>query len=316
MELDARDYRLLYELDLDARQPVSRLAAKLGMSKQRVSYRIARLEEKQIILGYSTLIDAARLGYTQLRTYVKLRRAGEAKTREIIDFLKARKIVWAIVRMTGPADIALGIGIRQHSEYHEFWSALEDKFKPWISGSRVSIYSPVYHFSKAYLTGARDETQPRVIGGEKVDVNELDLKILQVLARNARAEAVKIGKEAGADAETVAYRVKQLREKGVIQGYRALIDVEKLGYEFYKVDFALASAVDREKMREYCRQEPNIYQLNDTIGGADLEVEFHVKNLRELLMKIEDVKKAFPGAIESFEQYRLSAEEKMTFMPE
>lgn len=311
-----RDYRLLYELDLDARQPISRLGTKLGMSKQLVAYRISRLEEKGIILGYSTLIDSVRLGFTQLRTYVKLRRADEAKTREILDFLKAQRIVWAIVRMTGPSDIALGIGIKRHAEYHEFWSALEDKFKPWISGARVSIYSPIYHFSKAYLTGAKDETQPRVIGGNPVEVNELDLKILKILAHNARAEAVKIGKEAGADAETVAYRMKQLRDKGVIQGYRALIDVEKLGYEFYKVDFALTSTVDREKIREYCRQEPNIYQLNDIIGGADLEVEFHVKNLRELLQKIEEMKKAFPGVIEAFEQYRLFEEEKMTFMPE
>lgn len=311
-----RDRRLLYELDLDCRQPISRLASKLGMSKQLVSYRMSRLEEKGVIKGYSTMIDPDRLGFLQLRSYVRLRRADEAKTKEIMDFLKAEKRVWAVARMAGPADIVVVSGVRKTPEYRALWKSLEDKFKQWIASSKVSIYSPIYHFSGAYLVDARDESQPRVFGGAVVEVDDTDLKILKILSQNARAEAVKIAKEARIDAETVSERIKKLREKGVIQGYRAIIDTGRLGYEFYKADFTLTNTLDWEKMREYCRQEPSIYQLNEAIGGADLEVEFHVKSISELLSKIEGMKKAFPGVIENFDQYRFLNIEKLTYFPE
>ncbi len=316
LKLDSRDYRLLYELDVDCRQSLTQLAAKLGVSKQRAAYRLARLEAAGVVKGYSTLIDPSRLGFLQFRTYVRLRRADEAVLSKIIDFLKAQNRVWGIVRMSGPADVVFATGVRKPSEYHAFWDSVEREFKPWIASARVSVYSPVYHFSKAYLVGAREEGKVRIIGGEPVEVDETDLKVLEAISQNARASAVEIAGRAGADPQTVVNRLRKLEANGVIQGYRALIDVERLGFEFYKVDFSLASTVDKEKIRDYCRVEPNAYQVNDTIGGADLEVEFHVRNLRELLAKIEGLRKAFPGVIECFEYYRLLSEEKMTFFPE
>ncbi|MFH0974134.1 MAG: Lrp/AsnC family transcriptional regulator [Candidatus Micrarchaeota archaeon] len=314
--LDARDYRLLYELDVDCRQPLTKLAAKLGISKQRVAYRMARLEENAIILGYRTMIDSSRLGFLQIRVYVRLRRANEAVTRKILDFLKAQKKVWALVRITGPSDFVFVVGIKRPVEFHALWRQVEDKFKQYIAGAKISIYSPVYHFAKAYLIGITDETRPRVIGGEPVEVDELDLKILDLISANARLSAVEIASKTGVDPQTVSSRIRKLQDTGVIQGYRASIDVDKLGFEFYKVDFALASTVDREKIREYCHLNSNIYQVNETIGGADLEVELHVRSLKELLEKIEGLKNAFPNTIESFEQYRLWGEEKMVYFPE
>ncbi|MEM0475514.1 MAG: Lrp/AsnC family transcriptional regulator [Candidatus Norongarragalinales archaeon] len=317
LRLDSRDYKLLYELDVDCRQSLARLATKIGVSKQRAAYRLKRLEAAGVVKGYCALIDSSRLGFLQLRTYISLRRADELVVRRMISFLKAEKAVTAIVRLAGPADLALGLSVRKHGDYHAFWRAFESEFKEFIAESRVAIYSPVYHFSKAYLVGSRGSEAPRVIGGDAVvEVDETDLRVLRAISRNSRLEAVKIAEEAGVSAEIVANRLKALREKGVIQGYRALIDVEKLGYEFYKVDFSLSRALDRVKVREYFQQDANAYQVNETIGGADVEVEFHVRNLQELLAKIEAFRKAFPSAVESFEHYRLLSEEKMTFFPE
>ncbi|MFH0835526.1 MAG: Lrp/AsnC family transcriptional regulator [Candidatus Micrarchaeota archaeon] len=316
MNIDARDRQILYELDVDCRQPISRIASKLGMSKQRVSYRIARLEEEGIIMGYRTLIDATRLGFIQFRGYVTLRRADEAKVGEIMRFLKGRKEVWGLARITGSADIIFVMGARKTRDYNAFWGEVENKFKPWIARTRVSVYSPIYHFSKAYLTGKKDETKPRIIGGDPVETDELDMKILKIISNEARTKAVEIARAAGSDPETVAYRIKRLAATGVIQGYRASIDIEKLGYEYYKADFSLTRTVKREQIREYCRQEPNMYQVNEPIGGGDLEVEFHVRSLHELLGKIQELRRAFPETIECYDYIRILNEEKMTYYPE
>ncbi|ADB59978.1 putative transcriptional regulator, AsnC family [Haloterrigena turkmenica DSM 5511] len=65
-----------------------------------------------------------------------------------------------------------------------------------------------------------------------VDLDRDDLAILHVLqddARNATTEA--IGAEVGLAASTVASRINDLEDRGVVTGYRPEIDYEKAGFE-------------------------------------------------------------------------------------
>jgi len=43
-ELDLKDKKILYELDINSRQPNSEIAKKVGLSKQIVGLRIKKLE--------------------------------------------------------------------------------------------------------------------------------------------------------------------------------------------------------------------------------------------------------------------------------
>ena len=63
IKLDLKDKKLLYELDMHARQPNSQLAKKVGLSKQAVQYRISRLQEKGIIKGFYPVINVPKLSY-------------------------------------------------------------------------------------------------------------------------------------------------------------------------------------------------------------------------------------------------------------
>ena len=78
------------------------------------------------------------------------------------------------------------------------------------------------------------------IGGrEKIDYDELDLKILRIIAENARMPLIEIADKLKADDRTIAFRIKQLEKKKVIQGYRVNLNLAKLGYEYYKINFIL-----------------------------------------------------------------------------
>jgi Lrp/AsnC family leucine-responsive transcriptional regulator len=58
IKLDLKDRKILYELDLDARQPLTRIGKKVGLSKDVVSYRMKKLQDEGIIKNYYTVIDA------------------------------------------------------------------------------------------------------------------------------------------------------------------------------------------------------------------------------------------------------------------
>ena len=95
-----------------------------------------------------------------------------------------------------------------------------------------------------------------------------------------------------------------------------MIDVAKLGYEFYKAEVRLAKYTNISSVMEYCHKHPNIYQLDRTIGGETLEVEFHVKDVTEMLAIMKDFEAQFPESVDSFTYITVLGEEKTTYMPE
>ena len=70
MKLDLKDRKILYELDLNARQTLTQIGKKVGLKKDVVSYRMKKLQDEGIIKNYYTVIDAYKLGYTLYRYYI------------------------------------------------------------------------------------------------------------------------------------------------------------------------------------------------------------------------------------------------------
>jgi Lrp/AsnC family transcriptional regulator, leucine-responsive regulatory protein len=60
--LDPTDWRILAILQHDGRSSYADLAREVGMSASAVADRVRRLEEARVILGYTALVDAERVG--------------------------------------------------------------------------------------------------------------------------------------------------------------------------------------------------------------------------------------------------------------
>ena len=61
-------------------------------------------------------------------------------------------------------------------------------------------------------------------------VDELDLRIISLLQKNARLSFREIARELDVAVGTVYNRIKKLEEEGVIRGYAPVLDYEKLGF--------------------------------------------------------------------------------------
>lgn len=315
--LDLKDKRILYELDLNARQTFSRLAKKLHLSKQVILYRINRLEKIEFIKGYSAIIDTSRLGYITFRCYMKLRNMNAVKRDNFIQFLKSKKNIWAVVTLSGKFNVAIALGVNDIYQFYEYWEDILFHYSNNIEIYAISIYSPIFHYSRAYLIGEKDKSKIRILGGkQKIKIDEMDFKILHILSKNVRIPLVEIARILHFSPETIKYRIKNLEKNGVIQGYRAIIDVHKLGYHFFKANIKLASLEKLKEIYSFCHSHPNIYQIDKTIGEWMLEIEFHVKDIRDMFRILDKIEEKFPGSIESFEHFEVISEEKFTYMPE
>ena len=60
-------------------------------------------------------------------------------------------------------------------------------------------------------------------------VEEIDRKIVSLLARNGRMSFTELGRQAGLSVSAVHQRVRKLEQEGVIKGYAAVFDLEDVG---------------------------------------------------------------------------------------
>ena len=61
------------------------------------------------------------------------------------------------------------------------------------------------------------------------ELDETDWSLLSEVQSNARTSTAEIGRRVGLTAPATAERLRRLEENGVIRGYHAAIDVEKIG---------------------------------------------------------------------------------------
>ena len=68
-KIDAKDRKILYQLDINSRRSFSQIGKKVGLHKDVVAYRVNKLQEKGIIKGFYTETDDYKLGYIRYRFY-------------------------------------------------------------------------------------------------------------------------------------------------------------------------------------------------------------------------------------------------------
>jgi DNA-binding Lrp family transcriptional regulator len=73
------------------------------------------------------------------------------------------------------------------------------------------------------------------VSGKSVKLDVKDKKILYLLSHDGRMQLSKIAEEIRLSKDAVRYRLKQLRQKGVILKYSPMIDLTHIGYYTYHV---------------------------------------------------------------------------------
>ncbi len=316
--LDFKDKKILYQLDLNARQSNTKIAKKVGLSKDVVNYRIKKLQETGFINGFYSIIDFYKLGYFSVRIYIKLQSCPLNKEKEIMDFIVKNKKVFYAIKIDGNFDIGFGTYTKSIYDFEEFYLDFKKHFKEFIGKEQIGIFTKVYHFHRAYLLDKRqDDSDYDLIGStynaEKSD--KLDVEILKLIANNSRISIVEIAEKLKEPIMTISFRIKQLEKKKIIQAYKFIFDFSKINYEYYKVDLILDDTYRLKELMSYCHSHPNILYIDQTIGGSDFEFDLEVKNKKEFLQIIDELKQKFPE-IREWGYFSIREYKKLLYFPE
>jgi len=144
-------------------------------------------------------------------------------------------------------------------------------------------------------------------------LDEVDKAILKELISNARLSFREIAKRVGVSTATVANKVRKMEEGGVIRGYTALVDLEKLGYDVTALIEVVISKGKVADVEEEIAKMPNVQAVYDVTGQSDAIVLARFKSRAELskflkkLLSMEYVERTITHVVLNVKKEELSS---------
>jgi Lrp/AsnC family leucine-responsive transcriptional regulator len=113
-------------------------------------------------------------------------------------------------------------------------------------------------------------------------IDATDRKIIGELAEDGRLSLAELGRRVSLSPPAVAERVKRLEQTGVITGYRAEIDLTKLGYQLTAIVRIKPSPGQLPKIPELAEQIPQIGECHRITGEDCFYLKLHLHSIDEL----------------------------------
>ena len=113
-------------------------------------------------------------------------------------------------------------------------------------------------------------------------LDETDRRIIEVLERDARTSLRKIAGEVGVALGTVSNRVRKMEEKGIITGYRVMLDSDRVGWGLTVVIGLRINKGLLIEIQEKIAKDPRVYGVYDVTGDFDSMVVARARDRRDL----------------------------------
>lgn len=100
-------------------------------------------------------------------------------------------------------------------------------------------------------------------------LDQLDRLLLKELEGDARQSYRELAKKSGVSVVTVAQRVRKMEHEGIIRGYAAMLNQEKLGYEITTITEVTVSKGKLVEVQEKIAKLNSVCAVYDVTGIED-----------------------------------------------
>jgi Lrp/AsnC family transcriptional regulator, leucine-responsive regulatory protein len=143
-------------------------------------------------------------------------------------------------------------------------------------------------------------------------VDDLDIKILNILQENGRTKRNEIGEAVGLSIPSVSERLHKLETKGVLEGYYAKVNKKAFGYDIMAyIHVFMDSSKHYNALISNVEKIPQILECHSVLGEGSHLLKAIVKNtesLEKLLSKIQ----SWPGVTATKTTFVLSTIKETT----
>ena len=305
-KLDKIDRIILHQLDLNSRVTNKRLAGMARISEQSLNYRINRLLKNGVVKFFYAAINFGVFGYEEFRLYARLQNLTPEKEGELISYLQACENVLWIAQCRGHWDIVISFAAKNSHHFSDVYRKFQERFDNIILTKNIAIIDRVDHFNRSYLLedsrSKKKKVYADVTGSKQADAT--DEKIIHLISHDSRMSMVEISRKLGISPDTVRNRFRLLEENGVILGYGALFNLQKIGY-FNNIISIKLHYLNMKRISEFFAftlEHKNIIFALHLLGNHDIDLEVEVKSQQELDGFISDLRKKSSDIIRDLER--------------
>ncbi|ANF23234.1 Lrp/AsnC family transcriptional regulator [Thermococcus piezophilus] len=127
-------------------------------------------------------------------------------------------------------------------------------------------------------------------------ITGIDVKILKLLAKNARLTYKELAEILGTTRQRISRRMDRLERNGIIKKYTIIPDYDALGYIHVILGITIRPSVDIDKVIELLKEDENVKVIERALGSHNLVV--HIvgpKDMKEMEKIISNVSRKIPG---------------------
>lgn len=320
VKVDKIDKRIMVCLDHNARSKISDISKKTGLSKFIISSRIEKLEKAKVIKQYITYFDINRMGYTFYDVFVKTKFIKPDEYSRIISKIKNMPSVGWFVSAIGEWDLIVCIMAKDAKNLDSIMKRLGNVIGDYLLEYEMFIVTKANQMPYRILLEEKfSETLPTSLGvDKKIQIDDKDKKIMKVISENSRENIRKIGKSTNLKPDVVRYRMKNMEKNRVIQGYKPLIDVSKMGIIWHIILFKFKHLGEDEmnELYSFFKNMKEVFYMVHGVGNWNLMVEFHTKSYEEFNSLLTKVKAKIENYIIDESVIQVSEEIKCCFLPD
>ncbi|ASA77355.1 Lrp/AsnC family transcriptional regulator [Thermococcus sp. 5-4] len=127
-------------------------------------------------------------------------------------------------------------------------------------------------------------------------INGIDVKILKLLAKNARLTYKELAEILGTTRQRISRRMDRLERNGIIKKYTVIPNYDALGYVHVVLGITVKPSVNVDEIIPALVEDENIKIIERALGSHSLII--HIvgpKDMKELEKIINEVSKKIPG---------------------
>ncbi|MDQ3063611.1 MAG: Lrp/AsnC family transcriptional regulator [Acidobacteriota bacterium] len=145
-------------------------------------------------------------------------------------------------------------------------------------------------------------------------INEIDIKILNIVQQDARISNAEIARQVGLAPSAVLERVRKLEERGVIRGYAAEIDATQVGFGLTAFVFVRTNECCSETDK-FLAEIPEVLEVHDVAGDDSYLLKVRAKNTEELARLLRERLKNVPNVASTKTTVVLQTIKETTALP-
>lgn len=104
-------------------------------------------------------------------------------------------------------------------------------------------------------------------------MDKIDAKLITLLQQNARTPLKVLASNVFLSAPAVSSRIEKLEKQGIILGYNAVVDNQKLGYHITAFVSLEISANQKQEFYPFIKKCPNVLECNCVTGSYSMLIK-------------------------------------------